>query len=202
MKRRIEDYTFDASEKTVTFVETQAIKLEGVMAIVNVTDGIIIYNPSDPALIGSASGKVLTLTYNTTTMSDTDDLLVLYDDSGSKTKKALINQTGAEGADVALIAAPGANKYIVLDLVSAFASGANTNNMELRMRIGATAATDDALSDNDIWHPGIPPGGGFVETQFSLEGPANTAFNFQCSDPGGETAIKALYHIMDLAENT
>lgn len=202
MKRRIDNYAFDADPGTLTFSGFTTIRLEAILIVVNVTDQLIIYSPFDAAKGGTAATNVLTFEHDTTTMSDGDDLLIYYDDSGDeKISKALINQTTAEVADVAIIAAPGANKIIVLHQVSALASGANTNDMELRMRLGATAATNDALSDNDVWHPGIPPGGGFVEPQYGLEGPANTAFNYQCSLPGGETAIKVIYHIKNQTSN-
>jgi hypothetical protein len=79
MKKRIATYTFDASAKTITF--SGAVVLEGFFGIVNVTDGILIYNPADPACGGSVLGAVLTLEYDTATMDDGDDLLILYDDA-------------------------------------------------------------------------------------------------------------------------
>lgn len=78
MKQRITTYTFDASEKTITFSE--GMEIEGFLVITNVVDNIIIYNFADPSLGGSVTGAVLTLDYNTTSMSDTDDLQIFYDD--------------------------------------------------------------------------------------------------------------------------
>ena len=78
MKKRITSYTFDASAKTITFGFTPQI--EGFSVITNVTDNIIIYNFAKSSLGGTLTGSVLTLQYDTTSMSDTDKLMILYDD--------------------------------------------------------------------------------------------------------------------------
>lgn len=78
--KKLVNGVFDASAKTVTFPDYAEISLERVLIITNVTDGIIIYLFSDPAKGGSVSGNVLTLEYNTTSMSDSDSLQVFYDD--------------------------------------------------------------------------------------------------------------------------
>lgn len=86
--KRIAAYTFDASEKKVTFTEYAAIELKRVLLITNVTggetyQGTIIYNPFDAAKGGTAATNVLTLEYDTdgAGMDDTDDLMVIYDDN-------------------------------------------------------------------------------------------------------------------------
>lgn len=81
MKVLISNYAFDASAQTIAFNDYVEIVLERVLLIVNVTDNVIIYNFADSAKGGSVAGNDLTLTYNTTTMSDTDDLLIYYDDA-------------------------------------------------------------------------------------------------------------------------
>jgi hypothetical protein len=73
------DYTFDASAHTVIF--TGDVTLGGLLLITNVTDNIIIYDFGDPLKGGSVSVKTLTLTYNSSTMSDTDTLQIFYDDA-------------------------------------------------------------------------------------------------------------------------
>ena len=82
MKRWIVNYTFDASAKTVTFDDFTAIVLEGVTLIVNVTDGIIIFNLADPLKTGTVSTNVLTLTFDTSSplMADGDALAIIYND--------------------------------------------------------------------------------------------------------------------------
>jgi tetrahydromethanopterin S-methyltransferase subunit B len=78
MKQRITTYIFDASEKTITFSE--GMDIEGFLVITNVVDNIVIYNFADPSLGGDVTGSILTLDYNTTSMSDTDELQIFYDD--------------------------------------------------------------------------------------------------------------------------
>jgi hypothetical protein len=80
MKTLISNYTFDASAQTIAFNDYTEILLERILLIVNVTDNIIIYNFADPLKGGSVVGNDLTLTYDTSLMSDTDDILIYYDD--------------------------------------------------------------------------------------------------------------------------
>ena len=72
------DFTFNASLRQITFTDIIDIHLIGI--IINQTDGIIIYNPMDPNLLGALSGQILTLYYNTTSMSNSDILQVFYAD--------------------------------------------------------------------------------------------------------------------------
>jgi hypothetical protein len=72
-----EKYVFDASAQTITFYNTD-FTLNKIKQITNVTDGIIIYCPQ-LGLLGTTVDNVLTLVYNTTSMSDTDTLQILYD---------------------------------------------------------------------------------------------------------------------------
>jgi len=81
MKKLIKNYTFNAAAKTVTFSDYIAIDHEGILLITNVVDGALLYNFADPALGGTVAGNVLTLELDTTTMSDTDGLMVYYDDA-------------------------------------------------------------------------------------------------------------------------
>ncbi len=82
MKTKIENYTFDASAKTITFGDYVNIRLDAVLLITNVTDNIIIYNFADATKGGTVATNVLTLTYDTTSMADADKLLIYYDDVG------------------------------------------------------------------------------------------------------------------------
>jgi hypothetical protein len=81
MKTLITNYTFDASEQTITFSDYTSILLESVLIITNVTDNIIIYNFAGTGKGGSVTDNTLTLTYDTTGMDDGDDLQIYYDDS-------------------------------------------------------------------------------------------------------------------------
>jgi hypothetical protein len=92
-KVRISNYTFDASEKKVTFSDYATINLDAILLIVNVTDNIIIYNFADVSLGGTVATNVLTLTYSTTSMDDADKLLIYYDDTRLNNCEALTDWT-------------------------------------------------------------------------------------------------------------
>lgn len=79
MKATIQEYTFDASAKTISFDSFQSIELSRILLITNVTDSKIIYNPFDSTKSGSIAGNVLTLIYDTIMMDDTDILQIIYD---------------------------------------------------------------------------------------------------------------------------
>lgn len=80
MKTQILNYTFNKTAKTVTFTDYTTIRLDSLLLITNVTDNIIVYNFASPLLGGTVSGNVLTLTYDTSAMDDTDKLQIFYDD--------------------------------------------------------------------------------------------------------------------------
>ena len=78
--KRITNYTFDKSTRKVTFTDYAAISLEGIKLVTNTTSNIIIYNFADPLAGGTVATNVLTLTYDTSSMANTDKLMILYDD--------------------------------------------------------------------------------------------------------------------------
>ena len=81
-------YLFDASAREV--IIPGGIQREQLILITNVTDNKVIYNFSDPELtateyhistdIRNVTTTRVVLTYDTTSMSDTDDLQIIYDD--------------------------------------------------------------------------------------------------------------------------
>ena len=81
-------YLFDASAREV--IIPSGIQREQLVLITNVTDNKVIYNFSDPELtateyhistdIRNVTTTRLVLSYDTTSMSDTDDLQIIYDD--------------------------------------------------------------------------------------------------------------------------
>jgi hypothetical protein len=81
MKNKIENYVFDKDAKTITFTSYSNIKLESVLAVINQTAGITIYEAANVLKGGVVSTNVLTLTFDTTTMNDDDELYILYHDS-------------------------------------------------------------------------------------------------------------------------
>lgn len=80
MKSIITRYTFDASAKTVTLDQLETLNQNQLLAIINQTDNVIIYGQGVPGKgITSSSGLTVTLEYDTTTMSDTDELTIVYE---------------------------------------------------------------------------------------------------------------------------
>jgi len=79
MKILFENYSFDATAKTVTFNTTDVITLEQLLIITNVTTNKIIYNFADPNAGGTIVNNVLTLDFNTTSMSSGDKLQIFID---------------------------------------------------------------------------------------------------------------------------
>ena len=80
MKKLIDNYTFTASARTIVFNDYSSINPSGLLLITNAIDNIIIYNFASASLGGIVSGNTLTLTYNTSTMSDDDSLQIFYED--------------------------------------------------------------------------------------------------------------------------
>ncbi len=80
MKDLVRNYVFDASAQTITFTDYNPVVLESVLLITNVTSNVIIYNFAAPGKGGSVATNVLTLGFDTTAMSDTDDLAIWYQD--------------------------------------------------------------------------------------------------------------------------
>ena len=80
MNIKIDNYVFSAMGKTVTFTDYDTISLSRVVLITNVDDNIMVYNFAGASKGGMVSGNVLTLDYDTSSMSDTDKLQIIYDD--------------------------------------------------------------------------------------------------------------------------
>jgi hypothetical protein len=79
MKIQIQNYTFDASAKTITFTGYTSIILERIYLVENVTRGIKYYT-FNKRTTDSVTTNVLTLAYDTTAHDDADKLAIFYDD--------------------------------------------------------------------------------------------------------------------------
>lgn len=92
MKILIKNYTFDASQKRITFSDYVSIDLEKILLVTNTTQNKIIYNFACSG--GEVSGNVLTVDYDTTTMLDTDKLQIFYEDTdiNSSTEERQLEQ--------------------------------------------------------------------------------------------------------------
>lgn len=79
MKQQVINYSFDKTAKTVTFTDYTSISLDRILLIVNTTKNIIIYNFADATKGGTVATNVLTLAYDTSSMANTDKLLIYYE---------------------------------------------------------------------------------------------------------------------------
>jgi hypothetical protein len=99
VKKLITNYSFNAASKTVTFSDYGSISLENVLLVTNVTANTIIYNFAQVAKGGTVSGNVLTLTYNTTSMSNGDKLQIYYDDPAYAPTQTVQGNVASGAAD-------------------------------------------------------------------------------------------------------
>ena len=75
----IGQYVFSPSTKQIVLVGVPDITLEQLLTIVNTTDGIMIYCFADSTLGGSENDNIITVNYDTTSMSATDNLQIYVD---------------------------------------------------------------------------------------------------------------------------
>lgn len=80
MKVQIKNYTFNKTNKSVTFIGFSTIRLDSVLLITNVTENTIIYSFADPLRGGSVLNNILTLDWDTSLMNDSDSLQIFYED--------------------------------------------------------------------------------------------------------------------------
>lgn len=139
MKKRLLSPTFDASAKTVVHASFSDVGLAGIQLITNVTDNVIIYNFADPALGGTLSTDTLTLTYDTTSMADTDELMVLVEDGSAEVQVDVVTMptTTVQATDLDI------RPLVNTDVVTAELSA--VDNAVLDAIETATEATQAAL---------------------------------------------------------
>ena len=73
----IGEYSFSAAGKTVTLTAIKNLGIGEILSITNLEDNVKIFDNQVAGSGGSISSNVITLDYDTTTMSDTDELQVL-----------------------------------------------------------------------------------------------------------------------------
>jgi hypothetical protein len=93
MKILINNYTFNSTTKQIALTDYTSVDLEAFLLITNVASNIIIYNFADPAKGGTVSGNILTLDYNTASMSNTDNLQIFIDDGLSASTNETIEES-------------------------------------------------------------------------------------------------------------
>jgi hypothetical protein len=83
MKKLVSNYSFNAAAKQVTLADYTTIDLESLLLITNVTSNTIVYNFAGQGKGATISGNVLTLDFDTTLMSNSDNLQIFIDDGFS-----------------------------------------------------------------------------------------------------------------------
>lgn len=83
MKKLITNYTFTPGANSVAFNDYTEISLASVLLITNVTQNVIMYNFAEPTLGGSVADNILSFAFDSTSMSDTDELQIYYDDTSA-----------------------------------------------------------------------------------------------------------------------
>ncbi len=92
MKIKIDNYTFNKTAKTITFTDYATIQLDCILGVINATRGVILFTPIDVTKGGTVATNVLTLTYDTSSMANTDELLIYYYDVNASMKVQVVNQ--------------------------------------------------------------------------------------------------------------
>lgn len=78
-KQIVKNYTFNAAAKQITFIDYDTVTLERVLLITNASTNQPIYVFNHSGFGGSVTGNVLTLDYDTSAMSNSDPLQIIYE---------------------------------------------------------------------------------------------------------------------------
>jgi hypothetical protein len=90
MKKLVSNYSFNATAKQITLSDYTSVDLESLLLITNVANNTIIYNFAGQGKGATISGNVLTLDFDTTTMSNSDSLQIFIDDGESPATNAAL----------------------------------------------------------------------------------------------------------------
>jgi len=91
-KIKVNNYVFDKTARTVTFSDFGSVRLDSILLVANTTTNTFIYNPVVAGLGGTVASNVLTFEFDSSTMSNTDKLLIYYDDAAA----ASVNVTNVQ----------------------------------------------------------------------------------------------------------
>lgn len=183
MKKLITGYQFLASNKLVNFTEYNAqnpVALENLLLITNVTDNIIIYNFADSTAGGSInSTSGFLLTYDTTSMDNSDKLQIFYDIPFERVDLAsgyLIGYVTGSGTSTGIYSAPVREDYQAVggravDIASGFFPqyGRNADAILNIDSQGGGALTLQADLDKDIDSVTAFPAVGGYASNYSIQ---------------------------------
>jgi hypothetical protein len=117
-------YTFDASLKQITLTDLPTLAISQILLVTNVIDGEVIYQFNDVLRGGTIAANVITLTFDTTAMADTDDLQIWIDYPGAHDKGLLYSHQNTVDTNTTL--EPNRNYYT--DGMMIIASGVTLTN--------------------------------------------------------------------------
>jgi hypothetical protein len=106
MKVLVENYTFNATLKTITFNSYPSIDIENILLITNISFySYQIYNFADSSATGTVLGNVLTLTVDTSLMSSTDKLQIWYENGLTPSSNEVLDALYEVAARIDFLAA-------------------------------------------------------------------------------------------------
>lgn len=162
-------YTFNASTRRVTFSGV-SLTLDRILAIINVTRNVVIYDPTSSSKGGSLSGSVLTLTYNTAGHSNSDALIIKLNVDGNLLKPYLF-AGGQDGITAT------SSSLVVSAIQYASTNGASSGNDRLRVPssfVNLNAVNISAITS--IWTPAVGKRFRFMGGTFSVSANASVLF--------------------------
>lgn len=118
MKTLTTNYGFTASPTgQVQLLSYPNITLDQILLITNVTDNVIIYNFADPTKGGTLTGNILSLSFDTTSMSNSDRLQIFVDDLTAPVYARYFDSTSYSPVTSisAVPALTGTNAFITVD---------------------------------------------------------------------------------------
>ena len=130
-RKLVVSYTFNHATKQVSILDYASPVLANILLIVDVTNGATIYQPNNPSLLGTLSGQVLTLAYDTTGsgFANTDSLEIFYEDP------TVVQPISATSLPLPTGAATAANQSTENSLLTDIK--ANTANPPVKLQDGA-----------------------------------------------------------------
>jgi hypothetical protein len=135
-------YTFSAAGQSVTLSGIPKLDIKQVLLITNLTTNDIIYSPVIPGKGGTISNNVISLTYNTTSMNDSDNLQIFV-----HLNDALTVQYGSDSLS-AFGSLPVYSQVSLFE--SSFSNGRNAGAWELITATGGTTSYFTQSSTLDL----------------------------------------------------
>lgn len=90
-------YSFNAAAGTITFTDPVPVELANIMHVANLTRGVLLFQPQGgAAFAGTYAPPVLTLAASTAGHSDSDSLLIVYDDGEAGATEATAGALNAK----------------------------------------------------------------------------------------------------------